>query len=235
MMASERGHGACVALLQDAERAAARESADAVAAALIAEVESRRAADTRLQQAVEAAELDQLRVVLEQCALSASEEALAAARAARDRLKRRQKKKAKAANLVQPELSPAQSTPSGALPADGQQPIELDSVRAAEPPEPVDELAGACAAPPAAAHAETAHGADRCEPIDAPEQFLCPITLQVMSDPVITADGHTYERVAIEAWLQKCNTSPQTGAPLLHRVLTPSIALRQLIDEFRAT
>lgn len=37
---------------------------------------------------------------------------------------------------------------------------------------------------------------------DAPMSFRCPITLQVMSDPVITADGHTYERAAIEHWLQ---------------------------------
>ena len=30
--------------------------------------------------------------------------------------------------------------------------------------------------------------------------FLCPITQEVMDDPVITSDGHTYERVAIEQW-----------------------------------
>ena len=30
--------------------------------------------------------------------------------------------------------------------------------------------------------------------------FLCPITQEVMTDPVLTSDGHTYERDAIEHW-----------------------------------
>lgn len=32
--------------------------------------------------------------------------------------------------------------------------------------------------------------------------FKCPITMDIMEDPVILADGHTYEREAIEAWLK---------------------------------
>ena len=32
---------------------------------------------------------------------------------------------------------------------------------------------------------------------------MCSITLEVMTDPVSTADGHVYERSAIEDWL-KC-------------------------------
>ncbi|KAG7597104.1 U box domain, partial [Arabidopsis suecica] len=31
-----------------------------------------------------------------------------------------------------------------------------------------------------------------------PEELRCPISLQLMCDPVITASGHTYERVCIE-------------------------------------
>ena len=30
--------------------------------------------------------------------------------------------------------------------------------------------------------------------------FMCPITQDIMTDPVITSDGHTYEREAIEHW-----------------------------------
>ena len=41
---------------------------------------------------------------------------------------------------------------------------------------------------------------------DAPEFLVCPITQEVMEDPVITSDGHTFERSAIEAWLGKNNT-----------------------------
>jgi hypothetical protein len=30
------------------------------------------------------------------------------------------------------------------------------------------------------------------------QSFICPITRRVMMDPVITSDGHSYERVAVE-------------------------------------
>ena len=36
-------------------------------------------------------------------------------------------------------------------------------------------------------------------------------------DPVIAADGHTYEKAAITEWLQEHQTSPVTGETLLHR------------------
>ena len=65
-----------------------------------------------------------------------------------------------------------------------------------------------------------------------PPQFICPITQELMEDPATTADGHTYERAAIECWLQNSNTSPATGAALRHKELSPAIALRQLICEF---
>ncbi len=63
-----------------------------------------------------------------------------------------------------------------------------------------------------------------------PNEWLCPITLQVMRDPVIGADGHTYERDAIEAWLQQSTTSPVTRQRLSSNQLTPNIALRSLIE-----
>ena len=52
---------------------------------------------------------------------------------------------------------------------------------------------------------------------------------ELMVDPVTTADGHTFERAAIERWLQAHNTSPMTGMVLEHAQLAPAIALRQLI------
>ena len=59
---------------------------------------------------------------------------------------------------------------------------------------------------------------------------ICPITQEVMEDPVVCADGHSYERSAIEKWLQTKSTSPSTNAPLLHKNLVPNHALRNLID-----
>jgi hypothetical protein len=43
---------------------------------------------------------------------------------------------------------------------------------------------------------------------DTPDQYLCPISRDVMVDPVITTAGHTYERAAIEQWLASHNTDP---------------------------
>ena len=43
-----------------------------------------------------------------------------------------------------------------------------------------------------------------------PVDFRCPITTAVMRDPVVAADGHTYERQAIATWLATHNTSPLT-------------------------
>ena len=44
-----------------------------------------------------------------------------------------------------------------------------------------------------------------------PEELLCPILQSLMTDPVITEDGFTYERSAIEHWLKDHDTSPKTG------------------------
>ena len=71
-------------------------------------------------------------------------------------------------------------------------------------------------------------------PAPVPPQYLCPITGEIMEDPVTTADGHAYERAAIAQWLQNHDTSPVTNAQLPHRKLAPAHALRQLIQEFVA-
>ena len=55
-----------------------------------------------------------------------------------------------------------------------------------------------------------------------------------MTDPVICADGQTYERHAIEAWFALgMMTSPSTGAALPHRTLTQNIVLRNCIEEWQ--
>lgn len=41
--------------------------------------------------------------------------------------------------------------------------------------------------------------------------FRCPISMEIMSDPVYAADGHTYEKVEMERWLQTKTTSPLTN------------------------
>jgi hypothetical protein len=47
------------------------------------------------------------------------------------------------------------------------------------------------------------------------DSFQCPLTMEVMSDPVLTVDGQTYERTEIEKWFALGNrTSPLTGETL---------------------
>ena len=36
---------------------------------------------------------------------------------------------------------------------------------------------------------------------DVPEELLCPLTHELLIDPVMTEDGHTYERAVLERWL----------------------------------
>lgn len=68
-----------------------------------------------------------------------------------------------------------------------------------------------------------------------PASFVCPITQEPMEDPVTTADGHVYERKAIEAWFVTCGAtrrSPLTNQPLENSSLVPNPPLRRAIEEY---
>lgn len=64
-----------------------------------------------------------------------------------------------------------------------------------------------------------------------PKEFFCPITQEVMKDPVVGPDGQTYERAAIVDWLQKHHTSPITRSPMNASQLVPNIAVRSAIQD----
>jgi len=53
----------------------------------------------------------------------------------------------------------------------------------------------------------------------------------LMKDPVIAADGHTYERAAMQSWLALHQTSPVTGAALSHAKLVPNVIIRGVIQQ----
>jgi hypothetical protein len=61
--------------------------------------------------------------------------------------------------------------------------------------------------------------------------FICSITHEIMIDPVITSDGHTYERSAIEKWLNYNNHSPMTREIITKDSIVPNIALRDIISK----
>ncbi|XP_027111504.1 U-box domain-containing protein 14 [Coffea eugenioides] len=63
-----------------------------------------------------------------------------------------------------------------------------------------------------------------------PDDFRCPISLELMKDPVIVSTGQTYERSCIQKWLDAGHkTCPKTQQTLLHTALTPNYVLKSLI------
>jgi hypothetical protein len=67
-----------------------------------------------------------------------------------------------------------------------------------------------------------------------PEHFKCPISLEIMSDPVILSSGHTFDRPSIQRWLDEGHrTCPITKLPLPDSpILIPNHALRSLISSY---
>lgn len=65
-----------------------------------------------------------------------------------------------------------------------------------------------------------------------PELFLCPISREVMENPVLASDGHVYERSQIESWLQEHDTSPMTNIAMRPEV-APVLSLRSEIQDFK--
>ena len=73
--------------------------------------------------------------------------------------------------------------------------------------------------------------------IERIEAFLCPITHEILQDPVVASDGHTYSRAAIANWYERRQRSPRsplTNAPLPTTDLLPNHTMRKAIEEIRA-
>ncbi|CAF2945170.1 unnamed protein product [Rotaria sp. Silwood2] len=65
--------------------------------------------------------------------------------------------------------------------------------------------------------------------------LVCPITLRVFRDPVIAADGRTYEREAIVRWIMKHGTSPFTREPLNVKDLQQNYHVRGMAARRRSS
>ncbi|KAL3636341.1 hypothetical protein CASFOL_020888 [Castilleja foliolosa] len=62
------------------------------------------------------------------------------------------------------------------------------------------------------------------------DDFRCPISLEIMTDPVTISTGHTYDRKSISKWFKSGNhTCPKTGQRLISVDLVPNLALKRLI------
>lgn len=63
-----------------------------------------------------------------------------------------------------------------------------------------------------------------------PPDFRCPISLDLMRDPVVVATGQTYDRDSIKLWIDSGHaTCPKTGQTLAHTELVPNLGLKNLI------
>ncbi|KAK7258588.1 hypothetical protein RIF29_24169 [Crotalaria pallida] len=69
--------------------------------------------------------------------------------------------------------------------------------------------------------------------IVVPPEFRCPISTELMRDPVILATGQTYDRPFIQRWLNEGHrTCPQTQQVLSHSILTPNYLVRDMIVQW---
>ena len=65
------------------------------------------------------------------------------------------------------------------------------------------------------------------------ESFLCPITQELMKDPVRTPYGHAFERENIELWITKHANCPITRQPLRKEDLMPDYTVKSAITEYQ--
>jgi hypothetical protein len=74
---------------------------------------------------------------------------------------------------------------------------------------------------------------DDAEPPSPPPDFRCPISLDLMRDPVVSASGQTYDRESITRWFGSGkSTCPKTGQVLANLELVPNKALKNLISRW---
>lgn len=68
--------------------------------------------------------------------------------------------------------------------------------------------------------------------------LICPITGDTVTEPVVACDGFTYNRKAIEQWIESCKkqkrliTSPMTGEALENLTMTPNRMVRDVLENW---
>lgn len=67
-------------------------------------------------------------------------------------------------------------------------------------------------------------------PRDPPRHIVCPITMEIMKEPVVVQNGDSYEKVAIERWFASNNTLPLTGESITNKTLFPNRSLKIYIS-----
>lgn len=70
------------------------------------------------------------------------------------------------------------------------------------------------------------------KPREIPDHLIDMITFEPMHDPVITKNGHSYERSTIHEHLKRSSTDPLTRDPLTINELRSNFGLKAACDEF---
>ncbi|CAA7389281.1 unnamed protein product [Spirodela intermedia] len=92
-------------------------------------------------------------------------------------------------------------------------------------------LFGASPAPGSHLHAD--HGGFETSDAAVPADFRCPISLDLMRDPVVVSSGQTYDRESISGWIASGHaTCPKSGQVLSNSRLIPNRALRNIIHQW---
>ena len=74
---------------------------------------------------------------------------------------------------------------------------------------------------------------DEEEIVNIKNSFICPISQIMMSNPVITPYGTTYEKSEILKWLKKNNNDFITKKPLNKEMLVPNFILKATMREYK--
>ncbi|CAG0919058.1 unnamed protein product [Notodromas monacha] len=69
--------------------------------------------------------------------------------------------------------------------------------------------------------------------VKCPVEFCCPITHNLMIDPVVARDGYTYEKSAILEWFSKSHKSPLTNQIMESLALVPNLTLKAVMNRYQ--
>jgi len=67
---------------------------------------------------------------------------------------------------------------------------------------------------------------------EIPDEFKCPISLEIMKEPVLCSDGFYYERECIIDWLHHHNRSPMTNLNINNPTITDDYHLKHKISKW---
>jgi hypothetical protein len=70
-------------------------------------------------------------------------------------------------------------------------------------------------------------------PSTMPEEFICPLTLDIMKEPIMTRWGHNYEREALMKWMERHDDCPLTRNALTLQDIIVNRALKQKIEQWQ--